>query len=249
MRAAVISDVHGNAFALDAVLADIRAASPDLILNLGDQIEGSADPARAAALQAGLGAVEVRGNNEEKLWPGGRRAPISLEIGAWLGTQVDAAALARLAALPLTARALDGRLFACHGTPTSAWDMLLWHWEDEPERGSGAGYYRARDPRELRALVGPLDAEVVLCGHTHRAGATRVGDTLVVNAGSVSDQVDGDPRARWTLLEQREGRWTADFRAVPYDVKAAARWSRAHSPFGEFEAALLSSGEMVGRGG
>ena len=74
MRVAVISDVHGNAFALDAVLQDLRAASPDVIVNLGDQIEGSADPARAAAVQAGLGAVEVRGNNEEKLWPGGRRA-------------------------------------------------------------------------------------------------------------------------------------------------------------------------------
>lgn len=249
MRAAVISDVHGNAFALDAVLAEVRAAAPDLIVNLGDQIEGSADPARAAALQAELGALEVRGNNEEKLWLGGRRAKISKEIGAWLDTQVDAATLARLAALPLTAHVLDGRVLACHGTPHSAWDMLLWEWQSEPERGHGAGFYRARDPRELRALVEPLGAEVVLCGHTHRAGATRVGDTLVVNTGAVSDQVDGDPRARWTLLERREGRWTADFRAVPYDVEAAARWSRQHSPFGEFEAALLRSGEMVGRGG
>ncbi|CAM3190959.1 metallophosphoesterase family protein [Deinococcus saxicola] len=249
MRVAVISDVHGNAFALEAVLADIRAAPPDLIINLGDQIEGSADPARAAALQAELGAIEVRGNNEEKLWPGGRRAKISKEIGAWLATQMDAAALARLAALPLTAHALDGRLFACHGTPQSAWDMLLWHWEDEPERGPGAGYYRARDPRELRAIIEPLNAEVVLCGHTHRAGATRVGDTLVVNSGSVSDQVDGDPRARWTLLEERGGHWTADFRAVTYDIEAAVRWSQTHSPFGEFEAMLIRSGEMVGRGG
>ncbi|CAM4053359.1 metallophosphoesterase family protein [Deinococcus marmoris] len=249
MRVAVLSDVHGNAFALEAVLEDIRAASPDLIFNLGDQIEGSADPARAAALQAELGAIEVRGNNEEKLWPGGRRAKISKEIGAWLATQMDDAALARLAALPLTAYALDGRLFACHGTPTSAWDMLLWHWEDEPGRGPGAGYYRARDPRELRAIIEPLNAEVVLCGHTHRPGATCVGDTLVVNTGSVSDQVDGDPRARWTLLEERGGHWAADFRAVAYDIEAAAHWSGAHSPFGEFEAMLLRSGEMVGRGG
>jgi predicted phosphodiesterase len=250
VRVAVISDVHGNAYALDAVLEDLRAASPDLIINLGDQIEGSADPARAAALQAGLEALEVRGNNEEKLWPGGRRARVSLEVGAWLTTQVDAATLARLAALPLTARALDGRLLACHGTPESAWDMLLWEWQYGPQGSApGAGFYHARDPRELRAIVEPLNAEVVLCGHTHRPGATRVGDTLVVNTGSVSDQVDGDPRARWTLLERRSGGWTVDFRAVPYDIEAAVRWSRQHSPFGAFEAALLRSGEMVGRGG
>lgn len=254
MRVAVISDVHGNAFALDAVLQDLRAASPDLIVNLGDQIEGSADPARAAAVQAGLGAVEVRGNNEEKLWPGGRRAKVSLDLGAWLQTQLDAAVLARLAALPLTARAVDGRLFACHGTPQSAWDMLLWEWQVDPALGGpgcgpGAGFYRARDPRTLRAAVEPLNAEVVVCGHTHRPGATRVGDTLVVNTGAVSDQVDGDSRARWTLLERRGGGWTVDFRAVPFNIEAAVRWSKAHSPFGAFEEALMRSGEMVGRGG
>ena len=240
MRVAVISDTHGNAFALEAVLAGVRQAAPDLILNLGDQIEGCADPARACALQAALGAVEVRGNNEEKLWPGGRRTPLTVEVGAWLAAQVPAAARERLAALPLTAR-VEG-IFACHGTPQSAWDSLLWVWDP------AGGFYRSRDPRELRRLVEPLGAEVVLCGHTHRAGATRVGDTLVVNGGAVSDQVDGDPRARWTLLERRGGRWSVEFRAVAYDVAGAVAWARAHSPFGAFEAQLLESGEMTGRG-
>ena len=145
-----------------------------------------------------LAEVASGAHDPKELWP----------HGAWQAP-VAVAGLLGLAALPLTARALDGRLLACHGTPTSAWDMLLWHWEDEPRRGPGAGYYRARDPRELRAIVEPLNAEVVVCGHTHRPGATRVVDTLVVNSGSVSDQVDGDPRARWTLLEKRGGRWTA----------------------------------------
>ena len=244
MRAAVISDTHGNAFALEAVLKDIRAASPDLIFNLGDQIEGSADPARAAELQAALGAVEVRGNNEEKLWPGGRRNGLSVQVGEWLNTQVSEGTRARLAALPLTAQ-VEG-IFACHGTPQSAWDSLLWVWDHgTPETG---GFYRSRDPRELARIIEPLGAEVVVCGHTHRAGATRVGDTLVVNCGAVSDQVDSDPRARWTLLERLGGHWTVDFRAVPYDIEAAVAWSTQHSPFGEFEAGLLRSGEMRGRG-
>ncbi|WP_394649307.1 metallophosphoesterase family protein [uncultured Deinococcus sp.] len=244
MRVAVISDVHGNAYALEAVLAEVRAASPDLVVNLGDQIEGTADPARASALQAALGAAEVRGNNEEKLWPGGRRSPLSREFGAWLETQVGAAALARLAALPLTLRA-DG-LFICHGSPTSAWEHLLWVWDHG--RPGEAGFYRSRDPRELREVVEPLGAEVVLCGHTHRPGATRVGDTLVVNAGSVSDQADGDPRARWTLLERRGGHWATDFRAVAYDVDAAVAWGRAHSPFGDYLDHLLRTGSLAGRG-
>ncbi|MEW6420210.1 MAG: metallophosphoesterase family protein [Deinococcota bacterium] len=249
MRVAVISDVHGNAFALGAVLREIRAATPDLIVNLGDQVEGPADPARAAAMQLDLareGALEVRGNNEEKLWPGGRRSRLAREYGAWLETQVGAAELARLAALPLTARALDGALFACHGTPTSTWDSLLWVWQPE---GEDRGFYRARDPRELCALVQPLGAEVVLCGHTHRPGATRVGDTLVVNAGAVSDQVDGDPRARWTLLTRGPQGWNVDFRAVPYDIGAAVCWAKEHSPFGPAVAPLLRSGTFDSRGG
>jgi predicted phosphodiesterase len=250
MRLAVISDVHGNAFALDAVLQDLRAEAPDLIVNLGDQVEGSADPARAAALQAELaagGAVEIRGNNEEKFWPGGRRHPISVHMGEWLGTQLDPATIQHLAALPRETRVAGGRVYACHGTPDSTWHMLLWAWHPDPTHPQG-GCYHARDARDLRRIVAPLEAEVVLCGHTHRPGLTRVGDTLVVNAGAVSDQVDGDPRARWTLLEQgRGGRWTVDFRTVPYDVQAAVAWSRAHSPFGEAEAQLLESGEMTAR--
>ena len=252
LRLAVLSDVHGNAFALEAVLQGIRAASPDLILNLGDQIEGSADPARAYAMQAALGAVEVRGNNEEKLWPGGRRDALARQIGAWLETQLGAAELGRLAALPLTATLESGQVMACHGTPESPWEMLLWHWQFADQRTgnaeTGEGFYRARDPRELLSMVRPLGVQVLVCGHTHRCGATRVGDTLVVNTGSVSDQVDGDPRARWTLLERRGGHWSAEFRTVPYDVAAAVTWSRRHSPFGAFETELLESGTMRARG-
>lgn len=243
MRVAVISDVHGNAFALEAVLRQVRRASPDLVVNLGDQVEGSADPPRALALQAELaagGALEVRGNNEEKLWPGGRRSPLTRAYGTWLDTHLPPEGLARVAALPLSARTPGSELYACHGTPQSAWESLLWAWDT-------AGFYRAREPRELRALVEPLGTEVVLCGHTHRAGATQVGDTLVVNAGSVSDQVDGDPRARWTQVERKNGHWSVTFHAVSYDIEAAVAWSFTHTPFGPGEAKLLRSGTMEGR--
>lgn len=236
----MLSDVHGNAFALEAVLADMARAAPDAIINLGDQVEGFADPARAYALQAALGAVEVRGNNEEKWWPKGRRTPLSREVGRWLRTQLSEGAIARLAALPLQVRL--GEVLAFHGAPHSAWESLLWAWD------AGAGEYRSSDPRLLRETLAPLRAEVLLCGHTHRAGVTRVGDTLLVNCGSVSDQVDGDPRARWTLLERRGGHWSAELRAVSYDVTAAVNWARAHSPFGEVAASLLDTGQMTRRG-
>lgn len=243
MRIAVISDVHGNAFALEAVLQDLRRQSPDIIVNLGDQIEGMANPRRAAEVQAGLGAVEVRGNNEEKLWPGGRRAAISQEIGKWLEPQIDPAYLQHLAQLPLTQTLLGKRILLCHGTPDNAWHSLLWVWNQD-DKGE---YYRARHGNELRELVEPLGAELVICGHTHRAGMTRAGDTLVVNVGSVSDQADGDPRARWALLDQVRGNWLVDFRAVDYDVDTAVAWAKAHSPFGDFFERMARSGRLDSR--
>lgn len=243
MRVAVISDVHGNAFALEAVLKEIKQASPDLIINLGDQIEGSADPARAAALQAELGALEIRGNNEEKLWPDGRQAPISIRYGEFLDQHFTQETYDRLATLPLTTTALDGKIFACHGTPTDAWRGLLWEWTWRNDNAKD-GFYLTRDPRELLEIVRPLNAEILLCGHTHRSGMTQIGDTLVINSGSVSDQIDNDPRARWTLIEHRQGHWNVQFRAVEYDFAAAVAWSEQHSPF-DSEFARLKAGVLI----
>ncbi|WP_049775044.1 metallophosphoesterase family protein [Deinococcus proteolyticus] len=100
MRVAVISDTHGNAFALRAVLADIRATAPDLMLNLGDQVYGKADPRTAYELQAELGAVEVHGNTEEILSGSG-------ELRDWLRAQLPAEA-GCLPQTPLTQTAAEG---------------------------------------------------------------------------------------------------------------------------------------------
>jgi len=227
VRVAVLSDVHGNAFALDAVLRDVHACSPDVTVNLGDGVTGRADPARAYELQRALGAVEVLGSAEPHLTRDDA-------LNTWLRAQLPEGALEHLTTLPLTARAVDDELLACHGSPLDPAGHLLWVWRRGP--------YEARSAPDLRALVAPLAARVVLCGHTHREGVTRIDDTLVVNVGAVSLQVDGDPRARWALLERREGRWWVELRRVPYDVEAAARWVRAHAPDPDEETQVLLTG-------
>jgi len=235
MRIAVFGDVHGNAFALRRVLDDARAATPDAMVNLGDQVTGRADPARAYALQAALraqGTVEVIGSAEPHL-----RAPD--ELNAWLRSVLPDGAVERLQGLPVTARVADGSVVACHGDPSNPSGHLLWSWQRGP--------YVTRSCEDLRAAVRGLDARVVLCGHTHREGMTVVDDTLVVNVGAVGVQVDGDPRARWALLEFRAGRWLVEFRRVTYDWNAAAAWVSAHAPDGQrpdglAEATALTTG-------
>ena len=112
MRLAILSDVHGNAYALEAVLADIRAAAPDAVYNLGDTLwRAAADPARAWALQRQHAPVTVRGDPDER---------------AWILAQTGEGVLDTLGALPLIASLHGGQLLLAHGRPDSAWEALTY---------------------------------------------------------------------------------------------------------------------------
>lgn len=229
---AVLTDVHGNAFAAEAVIADIRRHQPDLIVNLGDQLWGQADPARALEWQRELGAVEVRGNNDERLTMAADQLPARhRQMQAWLAARIPDPERARLAGLPLTARLVDGAVLAAHGTPRSPWDSLLLEWD-------GAAV-RRRPDAEIEARLDDLSGvQVVLVGHMHREDQRTLDGRLLVNVGAVSWQNDGDPRARWALLQRRGGVWSVQHRRVTYDWAAAAAHVLAHGAGQPEEAAL-----------
>lgn len=231
---AALSDVHGNAPAAEAVIADIGRAQPDVIVNLGDQVWGQANPGRALELQRALGAAEVRGNNDERLTlPAERLSPAHARLQAWLAGHLPQSERERLAGLPLTASLADGAVLAAHGTPVSPWDSLLLEWNGSTYVRWSAGEIEDRLGRDL-----PAGVEVVLVGHTHREDVRAFGDLLLVNVGAVSFQNDGDPRARWTRLTRRRGRWSAESRRVAYDWNGAAAWIRANRPVFEEEVDL-----------
>jgi predicted phosphodiesterase len=230
MRIAILTDVHGNAYALEAVLADIRSTSPEAVYNLGDTVWGGADPARAWAMQLEQAPPTVRGNTDEVLaglvdrWPDER---------AWLLSELDDSVPAALAALPLTASLHGGELLLAHGRPDSAWEALMY--EGSPDQPT--------PPAELDAQCADWPARrVVVVGHTHTELLRQWRGVSYVNAGAVSRQKDGDPSARWVLLERVAGLWNLQFRRVAYDTEAAARWALAHAPDGEQEAQVLRTG-------
>ena len=228
---AAFSDVHGNAIALEAVLKDIRSFAPDLILNLGDQVWGQVDPLAAAEMQAAIGAVEVRGNNDEKpLLEPGVLSEFEDRYRDWLEKRVDKVHFERLAALPVSRTVGDGSILAAHGTPTSPWELFLWQ--------LAAGGMVPRDEHDLASETESLDrgVELVLVGHTHQERSVTVGGRLLVNVGPVAWQRDGDPRARWTLLRHGPGGWTAELRRVDYDWEAAAAAVLANDPVHPAEA-------------
>lgn len=225
MRLAVISDIHGNLLALDAVLADIESRAVDAIVNLGDCVTGPLWPKACFARLVSIDLPTVRGNHdrwivempEEKLSPAGRyaRDALSPSERAWLH------------ALPATLEVAP-EILAVHGTPTDDSTYLL---EDQHE-GRLVPAPRATVAERLGAAARP---GVVLCGHSHRQALVQgPGGAVILNPGSVGCPAFADspaaptleyrsPHARYAILTLRHGQWGAEMFAVEYDWAAAGR--------------------------
>jgi predicted phosphodiesterase len=214
---AVISDVHGNAWALDAVLADARARGAATFLDLGDTLDGPLDATGTADRLMALGALTVRGNHERLMLEGGGAA-IRPEQRDWI------------ASFPFVAEHEDIVLF--HATPQDDLAGLL----DDP----AADGTRQRDVDEVAALLDGIDAALVLCGHTHVPRLLELPDgRWVLNPGSVGLQAyrehgaepwaigSGSPHARYALLHREDGRWRVEPRVVAYDWSRPAAAARA----------------------
>jgi predicted phosphodiesterase len=224
MRLALVSDIHGNLPALEAVLADIARHRVDAIANLGDSLSGPLWPAETAALLMTEDWPQLAGNHERQLLT----LPLEHmgESDRHAREQLDDGVMRWLASLPATVTNAD--VVLCHGTPTSDLTPFL-------ETVTAAGV-RLASRAEVDARLGPVAAGLVACGHTHLPRALRSSrGALVVNPGSVGlpayaeeqphpHQVEnGSPDARYAVVERTSSGWRAELMSVPYDSEAAAR--------------------------
>jgi predicted phosphodiesterase len=232
MRVAIISDMHGNAVALDAALADLRRDPPDQIVCLGDAIQGGPQPAEVVARLRALACPVVMGNADAWLLTGeetgaeaisDERRRVLDEVRAWSLTRLTDDDRAFIAAfrptveLPLPG---DRSLLCFHGSPTSFDDVLLPTTPDD----------------EVARLLGAHAAPLLTGGHTHLQQLRRVGDAFFLNPGSVGfaysqGQPEGafraDPWAEYAVLTTEEDRWAVEFRKTPFDVAALLAAYRA----------------------
>lgn len=232
-RIAVLSDVHGNAPALAAVLAAIDAAGVDLVLNLGDIISGAVDPRGTLDLLATRpDIVTVRGNHERQVLtlPYDEMGTVD-RIASGVLADADRA---WLGSLPLTVEPVPGVL-AFHAVPDDDATYLT-QTVVGPTAEHPSGWREATDDElveRLGAAYGTHD--LYLCGHTHQARIRPLPDgSLLVNPGSVGwpaywddaplpHRVEvGAPEARYAILSDAADGWTAQLLAVPYDHEAAA---------------------------
>jgi predicted phosphodiesterase len=216
MRIAALFDIHGNLPALEAVLADVRAAGVDRLLIGGDIVVGPMTRGALAYVRALDLPVEfIYGNCEvavldqlaQRAAKGTWLSPKYRPILKWTAEQ-HRSDRDVLASWPLT-RQVDvpgiGTVLFCHATPRNEDDVFL----------------KTTAEEKIRPLFDGLDAALVVCGHTHMQFDRTVGATRVVNAGSVG-QPFGEPGAYWLLIGP-----DVELRRTAYDLKAAACRIRA----------------------
>jgi predicted phosphodiesterase len=246
MKLAVISDIHGNLLALQAVLADIATQGVDQTVNLGDILSGPLQVAETADLLMAHDFPTIRGNHERQLLALLGQGADPLTSDGYAATQVSPVHTDWLASLPAS-MALNDEVWLCHGTPGS--DLQYWLETVVPgfEQGQGPGVRAATASEVTERLGSALTHPVVLCGHTHvprvAQGEGPHGTVLIVNPGSVGLQAYGDahpwahvvengaPHARYALLQSGSAGWQVSLRAVPYDHMAQSRLAaRNHRP-------------------
>lgn len=225
MRLAILSDIHGNCYALDMALADLEQNPADAIVCLGDAIQGGPQPRETVARLRSLAIPIVMGNADAWLLSGvetGSENPSSERLAKmqavreWSLSQLndDDRAFIRGFQPTVTIPLADQKLLLCyHGTPNSFDEILL---PDSP--------YDVF----LNALGG--DSDYVYCGgHTHVQFLRRVRDTFHFNPGSIGlayshhqpdDAFYNDPVAEYAVLTVEGMRSALEFRRVPYDVNA-----------------------------
>ena len=227
MRVAVIADIHGNADALHAVLADARAHGAERLIVNGDVVNRGPDSVQVLEeLLARDDTSFVLGNHDDlvRLWHA-RSETLPAEWfsdpfwGAteWSAEQLLGAGLIGVPAdWPMTQR------LSVPGLP----DVLLAHGTPEHYRESLSD---RTAPARVREIAREYGAGVLVGSHIHRQTSRDFGGVQVINTGAVGSPADGDPRAGYLLLtgtpaeQGGHGRWTAELRRVPYDRSGVLR--------------------------
>jgi predicted phosphodiesterase len=249
MRVALISDIHANLPALEAVLDELNRVAIDAVYHLGDLIGYAPWPNEVIALVRERGIGGVAGNYDTTVasnhahcgckYDDPTQAALSHESFAWTCAQTGAEEKRWLMELPFRLDLRPGgghesgapRLVLVHGTPVL--NTVYWT-EDRP-----ADFFRKM------ARIAALNAgDVIAFGHTHKPFVRELDGVWFVNTGSVGKPKDGDPRASYVLVDIDDGPPQIVIQRVAYDVDRAGAGIEA-SELPNALASLLRSGGVA----
>ncbi len=226
MRVAIVSDIHGNLAALEAVIADLAEAQPDQVVLGGDLALGGPHAPEVVDRLLRLGWPGVLGNTDAALRgvdaiPPAARGGFIPKVAAHTVQMLGPERTLWLTALPLEWRSDD--LVVVHATIGDCWAIVAHDAHDE----------------SMRETFGAAGAEKVVYGHIHHAFTRRLDDLTVVNSGSVSLSLDGDVRASYVILDGDR----VEHRRVEYDLeKVAADYVSSGYPMAESYVSWLRTG-------
>jgi putative phosphoesterase len=217
MKIAALYDIHGNLPALNAVLEELEEVQPDLIVVGGDVIPGPIPRQTLARLiQLGGRVRFIRGNGDREVVAAFDSLPFAPEMSEevrevtnWTARQLEQSQRDFLAQWPeqlaLHVEGLGSVLF-CHATPRN--DVEIFTPISPPER--------------LSAIFSGVEAQIVVCGHSHMQFELQVGNVRILNAGSVGMPYADRPGAYWLLLDPLR----IEFHRTEYDLEEAAQQVR-----------------------
>lgn len=218
VKLAIIADIHGNLQALEAVLVDVAREAPDELIVNGDMVNRGPNNIAVVEKVMALDATVLLGNHDDLMrkwierdrdiptlwfdddfWQGTAWSAHGLERAGWIDT---------LKQLPMTYRP----------APASAPSVLVSHGSPRHYR---EGYGKMLSEEDMAEIVQLYPEDILVGSHTHRPFERRWGDHLILNTGAVGTPFNGDPRAQYLILTLKAGVWQHQFKAVPYDKKAA----------------------------
>lgn len=233
MRIAILSDVHGNLPALEAVLEDLNAQKPDGLIVAGDFVGGPHPNETIELLRSWKPNWMILGNSDINLLRYldnqvslAYRTAKQFALLRWGSTHISSESLKFLRDLPQQqVISLDGMasLRVVHGSLDDPFD----------------GYDPEFEPEKFETDLDHLEEIVLICGHTHCPWIVEKNNKLALNPGSVAGPLNGYVGTQYALLNWVDGHWNAQLRALPYDL------SRIRTDF--LESGLLESGGALAR--
>jgi len=242
---AVLSDVHGNLAALEAVRKALKKEKPDAVIVAGDHVMNGPDPAGAVDAIRDMevsGATIVQGNTDVAVadfdysaafpWFTDGVPDMHVAAAEWAHDALGEDRVGWLRRLASERRLMldDTMVLACHASPGS----------------QTQGFDAQLDPSVMLERISRTDARIICCGHTHVPEVRDLGWKIIVNDGSAGYVFDGDPTASWALVEIDGDEIRTEIRRTEFDTMAVANAISARGLAGDvYRAATVRTGKLV----
>jgi predicted phosphodiesterase len=242
---AVLSDVHGNLAALEAVRKALKKEKPDAVIVAGDHVMNGPDPAGVVDTLREMeasGATIVQGNTDVAVadfdysaafpWFTDGVPDVHVAAAEWAHDALGEDRVGWLRRLASERRLMldDTMVLACHASPGS----------------QTQGFDAQLDPSVMLERISRTDARIICCGHTHVPEVRDLGWKIIVNDGSAGYVFDGDPTASWALVEIDGDEIRTEIRRTEFDTMAVANAISARGLAGDvYRAATVRTGKLV----